>query len=592
MKFIMKVSLYLLFATFITIGLGGNEAYACSKFVVYEPPQPVLSEVMLVNGTASKEGYLSASITVPDGYDESIELVFVGKDGKETSRVKVDSVTNSKIMKQTVDGRDGKKYTVPLKTGNIKISARDLPLPLPDFIALKDNFSVQLTASNFVPKQTKPAMTTVISCSNDETLTSNAQPIMLANPVFPGEVSISKDGTITITIKMQNAYKNSDIFLVVLNGSGQEIKRIMIDPKRPRISATDWGLEVGEYSIFIELRSQNDKIQSSPVQWIVSKQPTGQESIPVVDLVFPGGVEVTENGAIHIVIQKQSYSSTTKFYLVITDTSGKEVKRSRVYPSNPRVTLSSKSLGPGVYTLQMEMIDGTSKVRSNPVTWEISQPSLSIPSGNEFPGAVIVNSDGTFTITITTNSIIKEYTYYIVVFDIDGSEVKRIKFDPTKPYTKTLNELKLQTGGYYFVIEIVDSKTGGKATSNPKFTTYNGSQDIIVLVDDQLQQYDQSPVNVDGRTMVPLRAIFESLGAKVEWDSSTQTVTATKDDIKVVLTINSNEAWVNGNKVMLDVPAKLINEKTMVPIRFVSEALGADVKWDDYSKSVIITNNE
>ncbi|TMV51647.1 copper amine oxidase N-terminal domain-containing protein [Paenibacillus mesophilus] len=152
--------------------------------------------------------------------------------------------------------------------------------------------------------------------------------------------------------------------------------------------------------------------------------------------------------------------------------------------------------------------------------------------------------------------------------------------------------MNIQTGGYYLVIEVVDPKTGSKATSNPKFTTYNETQDIIVLVDDQLQKYDQSPVNVDGRTMVPLRAIFEALGAKVEWDGATQTVTATKDDINISLTINSNEALVNGKKVTLDVPAQLINEKTMVPVRFVSEALGADVQWDNYSRSVIIKNKE
>jgi hypothetical protein len=308
------------------------------------------------------------------------------------------------------------------------------------------------------------------------------------------------------------------------------------------------------------------------------------------DNAFPGGVEVVENGIIKITIQKQTYSSMTKFYLVITDSNGKEVKRTRVYPSNPKVSLSSNSLPPGEYTLVMAMVNGSSEVHSSSATWKIVQPELSIPSGDEFPGKIMVNPDGTYSITITADMINRNYYYYNVIWDSNGKELKRIKFDPAKPITKKLTDLKIGSGGFFIVIEVMDPKTKAKVNSSPTFTIINNTKNILVAIDQQLQQFDQPPVSVDGRTLVPLRAIFEALGAEVKWDDKTKTVTATKDDTLISLTIDSVDAWINGTKTKLDVPAQLINGKTMVPIRFVSEALGAKVEWDPFSHSVIISN--
>lgn len=597
MNFFKRISLFILAVTFMAVGLGVKEASAYCTAPLFEPVTPTLAEVFITNATPTKEGTLTAYVMVQDGYDKYMELVFTRKDGEEVSRVKIDNIINMKTKKQTVDGRDGKQYSVTMKWGTIKVSAGSLPLPLADFIAAKDSYTIRLETSNYVPSTTKSPLPAVIydaSCSQT-TLTSADQPISLANTPFPGKVEVKQDGTIIITLEKQDNYADAKIFLVVVDGSNREVKRIAIDTKNPRVSASDLALPSGAYLIYMELTYGTDSIQSVPVHWTIPVQSSGPSPVGTVGSgygAFPGGVEVTENGAIRITIQSGSYDSAAKFYLVISDSTGKEVKRIRVYPNNPRVSLSSKSLNQGVYTVEMEMINGSVKVRSNPVTWTIAPPQISIPSGDDFPGTIIVNPDGTYTVTVTLKTINKNYDFYVVVWDADGNEIKRIKFDPNKPFGNTLDGLKLLTGGYYIVIEVTDPKTGGKATSKPTFTTYNGTQGIIVLIDDQLQQYDQTPVNVDGRTMVPLRAIFEALGAKVEWDGATQTVTATKDDTTVVLTINSNEAWVNGKKVLLDVPAKLINENTMVPIRFVSEALGANVEWDNYSQSVIIRNKE
>lgn len=116
--------------------------------------------------------------------------------------------------------------------------------------------------------------------------------------------------------------------------------------------------------------------------------------------------------------------------------------------------------------------------------------------------------------------------------------------------------------------------------------------DIDVVLDDNILEFDVPPTSINGRTMVPLRIIFEALGAKVAWDGKTQTITGTKDNTVTVLKLNSKEAKVNGKIVLLDVAPVSINNRTLVPVRFISESLGANVDWDGTTKTVIITSVE
>lgn len=100
-----------------------------------------------------------------------------------------------------------------------------------------------------------------------------------------------------------------------------------------------------------------------------------------------------------------------------------------------------------------------------------------------------------------------------------------------------------------------------------------------------------NPIQVASRTMVPMRSIFEALGASVQWTDSTQTVVAVRNATKVQLTIGELSALVNGQSVALDVPAMMYRGSTMVPLRFVSESLGADVRWNDATQTVSIFTN-
>lgn len=81
---------------------------------------------------------------------------------------------------------------------------------------------------------------------------------------------------------------------------------------------------------------------------------------------------------------------------------------------------------------------------------------------------------------------------------------------------------------------------------------------------------------------------FEALGTEINWDEKTQTVTATKDITTITVIIGSQQATVNGQVKPLDVPAQIINGRTLVPVRFISESLGASVIWDETIQTVTI----
>ncbi|MDF3001568.1 MAG: copper amine oxidase domain protein [Bacillota bacterium] len=118
-----------------------------------------------------------------------------------------------------------------------------------------------------------------------------------------------------------------------------------------------------------------------------------------------------------------------------------------------------------------------------------------------------------------------------------------------------------------------------KAASHPVTVYLNGVE----------LYFDSEPTIKNNKTMVPLRKIFEALGATVEWDASTKTVTAVSGATKLRLTIGSPAAYMNGVKIQLDAVPFIQDELTFVPLRFVSEGLGADVKWDSALSRVIIT---
>ncbi|HEV2438827.1 MAG TPA: copper amine oxidase N-terminal domain-containing protein [bacterium] len=113
---------------------------------------------------------------------------------------------------------------------------------------------------------------------------------------------------------------------------------------------------------------------------------------------------------------------------------------------------------------------------------------------------------------------------------------------------------------------------------------------VKIVVDGNPIYLDAPPVIVNGRVLVPLRGVFERLGATVLWDAASQTVRAQRGPIGVALTIGASQAVVNGQPQSLDSPALLVGGRTMVPLRFISQALGAAVGWDAGSYTVQIAS--
>ncbi len=112
-----------------------------------------------------------------------------------------------------------------------------------------------------------------------------------------------------------------------------------------------------------------------------------------------------------------------------------------------------------------------------------------------------------------------------------------------------------------------------------------------VILDGRQLTFEVPPVIENGRTLVPLRAIFEAIGASVNWDNKTRTVTSVKGNTTVVLSIGSTRPMVNGQVWPLEVPAKIKNDRTLAPLRFVGEAFGGKVDWNDSTRIITITTS-
>jgi len=117
------------------------------------------------------------------------------------------------------------------------------------------------------------------------------------------------------------------------------------------------------------------------------------------------------------------------------------------------------------------------------------------------------------------------------------------------------------------------------------------SQVHVTIDDRQVNFTDQGPTIVDDRTLVPVRGVFEELGFDVDWEQDTQTARLISSSHEVVLTIGSTNFITNGKSHTLDVPAQIIGERTMLPIRAVLESVGYSVDWNQETYTVSISHS-
>ena len=109
-----------------------------------------------------------------------------------------------------------------------------------------------------------------------------------------------------------------------------------------------------------------------------------------------------------------------------------------------------------------------------------------------------------------------------------------------------------------------------------------------IKLNDNILGFETPPVIENGSTLVPIRFLFEQMGAQVDWEQATRTATISQNNTTVSFTIDDPTAFVNGAPATMTVPARLINGKTMVPLRFLSENLGYTVDWNEGSRTAII----
>lgn len=119
----------------------------------------------------------------------------------------------------------------------------------------------------------------------------------------------------------------------------------------------------------------------------------------------------------------------------------------------------------------------------------------------------------------------------------------------------------------------------------------NAEKPISVFLDEEEVVFDVEPQIINGRTMVPLRAIFEKLGAVVEWNGETRTASAVKDSVVVRITIDEPYMTVNGKKTDLDTPAMIVGSRTLVPLRAISSAFGCKVGWYGENREISLIYN-
>lgn len=119
----------------------------------------------------------------------------------------------------------------------------------------------------------------------------------------------------------------------------------------------------------------------------------------------------------------------------------------------------------------------------------------------------------------------------------------------------------------------------------------NPAKEISVSVDGKTVRFETQPFIRNDSTLVGFRAILESLGAEVTWDENTRTVVAKKDNTEIILVIDSIKATVNGEEKTLLTAPEIVNGSTMIPVRFISEELGMKVDWDQENRHISVTSD-
>ncbi len=182
-----------------------------------------------------------------------------------------------------------------------------------------------------------------------------------------------------------------------------------------------------------------------------------------------------------------------------------------------------------------------------------------------------------------------------------GRNIKRVIYYIDDKYAGESNKIPFTAmldasayNGKHTLKAVVEVEGRESETVSSQINIYSDNKPITVKISGNKIEFDQEPVLYNDRTMVPMRKIFETLGAQVSWDDNTSTAIGEKDGKRIEVTIGRNIMYINNKKIQLDAPAIELSGRTLVPVRAIAEGLGCDVGWDDKNYFVLITpeNNQ
>lgn len=140
----------------------------------------------------------------------------------------------------------------------------------------------------------------------------------------------------------------------------------------------------------------------------------------------------------------------------------------------------------------------------------------------------------------------------------------------------------------YLICQSIGTIQAQTLIMDGKQVEYNLPTISLYVNQQKVQTQVMDPIQLNNRVLVPAREVFEAMGATVGWDNILKKSTIQYKNQTIVLTMNDTNATINGTQVSMDVPGKIINDKVMIPIRFVSEAMGMNVEWDSNNYAVRI----
>lgn len=227
--------------------------------------------------------------------------------------------------------------------------------------------------------------------------------------------------------------------------------------------------------------------------------------------------------------------------------------------------------------------DTVKKINSNCFAFCYNLNDVYIGKNVEYIG------EGSFSACKNLHSItIPESVNYIGDSAFSGSNLIAVYYESTKKQWDNINKSNVWNYGINNVENLVINYIVDGTIKN--YASYDPNS-INISIDGNYIKFDVQPQIINGRTLVPMRKIFEELGAKVDWDDSTRTAIGTKENIVVKFTIDDYTMYKNESAKALDVPAQLINGRTLIPLRAVSEAFDCQVGWDGNDSIVSIIDD-